>query len=115
MKKLFAVILLSISTAHAASIKNKDLLEACQDDGPAGQNFCYGFIVSAANAAQYYRNLVDIEQKYLNICFPGNITNKDLVSTYTNWVMENPSVFERPAFVGVSTALSIAYSCESEK
>lgn len=108
------LVLLATSVAHGAAIKNKDLLEACEDKGPAGQNFCYGYIVSATNAAQYYRNLVDIQNAYLDVCFPPNVTNRMIVKTYVEWVKKYPSVLEGAAFIGVSTALSSEYSCPEE-
>lgn len=117
MKQLSLAFLLGLmgtSVAHGAAIKNKDLLAACQDKGPAGQNFCYGYIVSATNAAQYYRNLLDTQNVYLNVCFPPNVTNRMIVKTYVDWVKQYPSVLDGAAFVGVSTALSSKYSCPDE-
>ena len=117
MKQLSLAFLLGLmgtTVAYGAAIKNKDLLAACQDKGPAGQNFCYGYIVSATNAAQYYRNLVDTQNVYLNVCFPPNVTNRMIVKTYVDWVKQYPSVLDGAAFVGVSTALSSKYSCPDE-
>lgn len=104
-------LFLSLASLHAEIVTNKDLLAACEDEGAAGQNFCYGFIISAANAAQFYRNMVDTQDTYLDICFSDEISNKQIVDLYKEWVKKNPSLAEAPAFVGVSTSFSSEYSC----
>ncbi len=113
MKKLFAFILISlfVTPLFAESITNKTLLKACKDKAPGPLNFCYGFIIAASNAAQFYRNMVDVQDEYLHICFPSDISNKDIVDLYIAWAEKNPSVADSPAFIGVSTSFSIKYSC----
>ncbi len=98
----------------AESITNQELLKSCKDGSETRQNFCYGFIISAANAAQFYRNIVDTEGAYIDICFPDTASNKDLVDLYIAWAEKNTEAFDGPAFVGVSTSFSTKYSC-SEK
>ncbi|MEB3701740.1 hypothetical protein Bealeia1_00803 [Candidatus Bealeia paramacronuclearis] len=107
-----------LTTCHALqaeSVTNKDLLAACQNPGVASQNFCYGFIVSASNAAQFYRNIMDVEDSYVDICFPENISNQDIVKLYLEWGKKNPSLAQGPAFIGVSTSFSTKYSCPKKK
>ena len=117
MKKYFSLLILCcLSTPLVAlSITNQELLKTCKDNSPGPQNFCYGFIVSAANAAQFYRNIVDIEDGYIDICFPKNISNKEIVDLYIAWVEKNPSVLNSPAFIGVSSSFSTKYSCPPKK
>lgn len=101
------------SLLDAETVTNKDLVAACSDPKPQGQNFCYGFIISAANAAQFYRNIVDVENTYLDICFPEDVSNEEIVRLYLEWAKKNPSLSEAPAFVGVSTSFSAKYSCQN--
>lgn len=116
MKKIFALLLtcLFVTPLFAESITNKALLKACKDKSAGPQNFCYGFIISASNAAQFYRNIVDLQDEYVHICFPENISNKDIVDIYINWADKNPGVADSPAFIGVSTSFSIKYSCATK-
>lgn len=106
------IFCLLASPLTAETVTNKDLVSACSDPSPQGQNFCYGFIMSAANAAQFYRNNVDVEDTYLDICFPEDISNEAIVKLYLAWAKNNPSLLEAPAFVGVSTSFSSKYSCK---
>lgn len=106
------ILILLPLTLSAETISNKDLVSACTDPSPQGQNFCYGFIMSAAHAAQFYRNIVDVEDRYLDICFPEDISNAEIVKLYLAWAQKNPSLMEAPAFVGVSTSFSSKYSCK---
>lgn len=117
MKKFILTIAICFITlpAFGESISNKELVKACKDKKPAAQNFCYGFIISAANGAQFYRNIVDPEDSFLDICFPENISNKEVVAVYLKWIEDNPTVLDTPAFVGVSSALSTKYSCAEAK
>ncbi len=117
MKKYFSLLIICcLSTPlFASSISNQQLLQACKDKAIGPQNFCYGFIISAANAAQFYRNIVDVENEYIDICFPKNLSNKEIVDLYIAWVEKNPSVVNSPAFIGVSTSFSTKYSCPSTK
>ena len=103
------------STLFATSISNKELLKACKEQSVGPQNFCYGFIISAANAAQFYRNIADVEDEYIGICFPKNIANKEIVDLYIAWVEKNPTVVDSPAFIGVSSSFSTKYSCSKKK
>ena len=96
----------------AETVSNKDLTAACLDPSQQGQNFCYGFIISTTNAAQFYRNIVDVEDTYLDICFPEDISNEEIVKLYLEWVRKNPELSASPAFVGVSTSFSSKYSCK---
>jgi hypothetical protein len=100
---------------HAESITNRALLKACKDKTAGPLNFCYGFIIATSNAAQFYRNIVDVQDEYVDICFPTNISNKDLVDLYMSWVEKNPAVIDSPAFIGVSTSFSIKYSCSAKR
>ncbi|HUX78641.1 MAG TPA: Rap1a/Tai family immunity protein [Alphaproteobacteria bacterium] len=119
MKIIFSWIFICSSfPLFATSITNQELVTACKDKSATTQNFCYGFIIGAANAAQFYRNIVDVTDEYIDICFPKEITNKEIVDIYTAWVEKNPSVLSSPAFIGVSTSFSLKYSClpkEKEK
>src|SRR5438093_13428025 len=117
MKKILLSMIncLFASPLFAASITNQELLKACKDKSPSSQNFCYEVIISAANSTQFYRNIVDIEDEYLDICFPDTISNKELVDLYIAWAEKNLSVGAGPAFVGVSSSFSTKYSCEQKK
>jgi hypothetical protein len=99
----------------SASITNEELLKACTDPSPATQNFCYGFVISATNAAQFYRNIVDVEHEFLQICFPKNIANKEIVDIYIAWAEKNMTLAKSPAFVGVSSSFSTKFSCVPNK
>ncbi len=112
---LLITIWLISSPLFGESITNQELLKTCKDKSANSQNFCYGFIISAANAAQFYRNVVDVEQEFIRICFPTNISNKEIVDLYIAWAEKNPSILESPAFIGVSTSFSKRYSCSSVK
>lgn len=117
MKKLFSTALYIFLAAPLCgkNITNQNLLTACKDKSSASQNFCYGFVISAANAAQFYRNIVDAQGEYLDICFPEDIQNKTLVDLYIAWAEKNKSLLNTPAFIGVSTSFSTKYSCNPEK
>ncbi|MBS0271228.1 MAG: hypothetical protein JSR85_01100 [Proteobacteria bacterium] len=97
------------------SITNEELLKTCTDSTPGPHNFCYGFIISAANAAQFYRNIMDAEEGYIDICFPENISNKEIVEIYIAWAKKNLALAKNPAFIGVSSSFSTKYSCKPEK
>ncbi|MBI2706992.1 MAG: hypothetical protein HYX35_01560 [Proteobacteria bacterium] len=79
------------------------------------QNFCYGFVISAATAAQFYRNIVDVEDNYIDICFPENLPNKDLVDLYIAWAEKNTEAADGPAFIGLSSSFSTKYSCPKKE
>jgi hypothetical protein len=117
MKKYFPLLILCLVTTplFGKSITNQELLEACKDKSLELQNFCYGFIISAANAAQFYRNIVDVDHEFIKICFPKNISNKEIVNIFIAWAENNLSVLQSPAFIGVSTSFSKKYSCSGEK
>lgn len=117
MKKYFLLLLTCffISPVLGKSITNKELLSACKNTNPAPQNFCYGFIIATSNAAQFYRNIVDVKDEFVDICFPDDISNKDIVNEYVTWAEKNPSFLGTPAFVGVSTSFSIKYSCKEKE
>ena len=117
MKKVLLLILCGFLTSPlmAESITNQELLTACQDKAIGPQNFCYGFIISAANASQLYRNITDVNDQYIDICFPEDIKNKELVDLYVTWIKKNPSLASGPAFIGVSSSFSIKYSCPPKK
>lgn len=113
MKTFFSLLMTTLFTTplFASNVTNADLLKMCKDKSETSQNFCFGYIVSTANAAQFYRNIVDIEDEYIDICFPEDISNKEIVDLYMDWVQKNPSVLSSPAFIGVSTSFSKKYSC----
>jgi len=117
MKKylLLFTVLFFATPALAKSITNQELLKACKDNAIGPQNFCYGFIIAASNAAQFYRNIVDIQNEYVDICFPENISNKEIVNDYIAWVEKNSSLIYSPAFMGVSSSFSTKYSCPQKK
>lgn len=117
MKKYFLLIAIFLfaTPLFANSITNQELLKACKDKALAPQNFCYGFIIATANAAQFYRNIVDVKDGYIDICFPNNISNKEIVNEYISWIEKNPSLIGGPAFIGVSSSLSTKYSCPQKK
>lgn len=117
MNKFILCVLCACVTSplFAKSITNQELLRACQDKSSAAKNFCYGFVISAANAAQFYRNIVDIEGQYIDICFPEEISNKEIVDLYISWADTHKTVMQSPAFIGVSTSFSTKYSCKPEK
>jgi len=117
MKKYFPFLIFCL-VAHplfGKSITNQELLATCKDKSVESQNFCYGFIISAANAAQFYRNIVDVEHEFIKICFPEHVSNKEIVDIFIAWAEKNLSVLQSPAFVGVSTSFSKKYSCSGEK
>lgn len=116
MKNFFLLLVtcLIATPLFAASITNQELLQLCKDKSPSPQNFCYGYVISAANAAQFYRNIVDVEEEFVNICFPDHISNQQIVDLYIDWVEKNPSVATSPAFIGVSSSFSTKYSCPSK-
>ena len=117
MKKIFLLILSCFLTdaLSAESITNQQLVTSCKDTAIGPQNFCYGFIIAAANAAQFYRNIVDIQDEYIDICFPTNISNQEIVNDYIAWIEKNPSLIDGPAFIGVSSSFSTKYSCPLKK
>lgn len=117
MKKYFIAILFILTSTHlsAETLTNQQLLKTCQSTSRDNQNFCYGFIISAANGAQFYRNMVDVNNAYLDICFPQKIANQDLVTLYIQWCKDHPEFSTGPAFVGVSSSFSIKYSCSKQK
>lgn len=118
MKRFLSLLLMWCCFApplFAKSITNQELMTACKDKTPAPQNFCYGFIIGAANAAQFYRNLVDLQDEYIDICFPENVSNKEMVDLFIAWVEKNPKLSGGPAFIGVSSSFSAKYSCKTEK
>lgn len=118
MKKnllLIATIFLCTTPLLAKSITNQELLKVCKDKAVAPQNFCYGFIIATSNAAQFYRNIVDVQDQYIDICFPNNISNQEIVNDYIEWGTQNPSLIDSPAFMGVSSSFSTKYSCPSKK
>ncbi|MGH8324617.1 MAG: Rap1a/Tai family immunity protein, partial [Steroidobacteraceae bacterium] len=115
MKKIISLLVMCLSSPlFAKSITNQELAQACKDPSAPTQNFCYGFIISAANAAQFYRNIVDVEHEFIKICFPQNLPNKQIVDMFIAWVEKNPSVLNSPAFIGVSTSFSEKYSCKKK-
>lgn len=117
MKKhlLFIALFLFTMPLWAHSITNQELFKSCKDKAVAPQNFCYGFIIATANASEFYRNVIDAVDEYLDICFPKNISNQELVNDYLEWLNRNPSQLDSPAFLGVSSALSTKYSCPQAK
>lgn len=117
MKKFFLLLIIGLITTplFAKSITNQELLSTCKDKSIESQNFCFGFIISAANAAQFYRNIVDVDHEFINICFPENVSNKEIVDIFIAWAEKNLSVLQSPAFIGVSTSFSKKYSCTKEK
>lgn len=117
MKKylLLTATFLFTTPILAKSITNQELLKACQDKSLASQNFCYGFIIAASNAAEFYRNIVDVQDEYVDMCFPKNISNKEIVDIYISWMEKNPSLVGAPAFIGVSSSFSVKYSCPQKK
>jgi hypothetical protein len=117
MKKyllLFAALFIA-TPLFAKSITNKELLKACKDKAIAPQNFCFGFIIASSNAAQFYRNIVDVEDQYIDICFPKQISNQEIVNDYISWMEKNSSLIDDPAFLGVSSSFSTKYSCPPKK
>lgn len=117
MKFLFTPLMacLFASSLCAKSITNQELLKICTDKGEGPQNFCYGFIIGAANAAQFYRNITDTTDQYIDICFPDTISNEDIVNIYVDWAKKNSSVANSSAFLGVSTSFSSKYSCKEKE
>ena len=111
---LFVTLFLTFPL-FAKSVTNQELLKACKDKAVGPQNFCFGFIIASSNAAQFYRNLVDIQDEYIDICFPENISNKEIVNDYIEWIENNPSLINNPAFIGVSSSFSTKYSCPEKK
>lgn len=103
------------SPLYGESVTNQELLVACKDTAPGPQNFCYGFIISAANAAQFYRNIVDVQQQFIDICLPEDISNQEVVDLYTAWAEDHLELAKGPAFLGVTTSFSTKYSCPPEK
>lgn len=87
----------------------------CKESSPSSQSFCYGFIISAANAAQFYRNIVDVEKEYIDICFPDKISNQEITELYIKWAEAHPDLGSGPAFIGVSTSFSTKYSCQNKE
>lgn len=117
MKKLalFLCVVCFVMPLYGDSVTNQELLTACKDKSPATQNFCYGFIISAANAAQFYRNIVDVEQEFIDICLPEQISNQEVVNLYIDWAEKHLDLAKSPAFLGVTTSFSKKYSCPPEQ
>lgn len=111
----FLFFFLMQTPLFGTSITNEELLKACNDTASGPHNFCYGFIISAANAAQFYRNIMDAEEGYLDICFPDTISNKEIVDIYVAWAKKNLALAKNPAFIGVSSSFSTKYSCNPNK
>lgn len=117
MKKfvLFLCVFCFAAPLYGDSVTNQELLLACKDKSPAKQNFCYGFIISAANAAQFYRNIVDVEHEFIDICLPEEISNQEVVDLYIAWAEKHLELAKSPAFIGVTTSFSKKYSCPPEQ
>ncbi|MBX9620562.1 MAG: hypothetical protein K2X28_00785 [Alphaproteobacteria bacterium] len=117
MKKLalFLCIVCFAAPLYGDSVTNQELLAACKDKSSATQNFCYGFIISAANAAQFYRNIVDVEQEFIDICLPEKVSNQEVVDLYISWAEKHLDLAKGPAFLGVTTSFSQKYSCPPEQ
>lgn len=113
LKRLGLIItLLSVAPLQATTeTTNKGLIQACQSNRTEDKNFCYGFMMGVAGGAQYYRNLVDANDTYMDICFPETLTNQQITEVYLAWIKDNPALINDSAFVGVTTALSIKFSC----
>lgn len=113
MKKFLLgfITFFTLTPLYGSSITNEELLAACKDTSLATRNFCFGFIISAANAAQFYRNIVDVEEQFIDICLPDGITNQEIVSLYTTWAQAHPELGKSAAFLGVTTSFSKKYSC----
>lgn len=118
MKKtsILSFALLCLTTnLFANSLTNQSLVKSCKDPAAGPQNYCYGFIIAAANGANFYRNIADVNDEFIDICLPKDLLPKDLVAEYIQWVEQNPSEIETPAFVGVTTSFSRKYSCPPPK
>ncbi len=107
--------LLSSMPAWSGSITNAELLTKCKEKSESSLHFCYGFIIGTANGAQFYRNIVDVNDEYIDICFPDNISNKEIVDDYIEWAESHSDLASGPAFIGVSTSFSRKYSCPSNE
>ncbi len=108
---LTALFLSSAPLMAATETTNKGLIQACQSSRMEDKNFCFGFVMGVAGGAQYYRNLVDANDTYMDICFPETLTNQQITEVYLAWIKDNPALINDSAFVGVTTALSIKFSC----
>jgi len=117
MKKLILFIAMCLlpTGLFSKGITNQELLKVCKDQRAGPQNFCYGFIIATTNAAEFYRNIVDVQDEYVDICFPKDVSNKEIVDIYIKWIEKNPSLRDSPAFIGVSASFSTKYSCPQKK
>lgn len=111
LRLLVAAFLLNAFPLMAAPTTNKGLVETCSSPRIEDKNFCFGFMMGVAGGAQYYRNIVDATDTYMDICLPETLTNQEIMNLYLEWAKQNPTLINDSAFIGVTTALSIKYSC----
>ena len=100
-----------ITPSYGDALTVGALLKTCEDPAQEQQSFCYGFIISATNAGQFYRNLVDTQDSFVDICFPSTISNKEVVDLFVVWAKKNKKLHDMAAFIGATTSFSTKYSC----
>ncbi|MGL4427124.1 MAG: hypothetical protein ACRCUQ_05165 [Alphaproteobacteria bacterium] len=115
LKFLSAAIFFQTISASYAGLSNQDLLKCCQSPSFEQKALCAAVLENTAQSIIFYRNLLDRQDVYLNVCFPENLSSDDLITTYIGWIKERPGLLSDAAFLGATSALSTAYSCKKNK
>ncbi|MGL4825532.1 MAG: hypothetical protein ACRC4G_04990 [Alphaproteobacteria bacterium] len=114
MKFFSAAIFFHGISASYAGLSNQDLLKCCQSHSLDQKALCAAVLENTAQSIIFYRNLLDRQDVYLNVCFPENLSTDDLITTYIGWIKERPGLLSDAAFLGATSALSTAYSCKNK-
>jgi hypothetical protein len=112
----FSVTLFSLFPREGqAGLSNQDLLKCCQSSSLEKKALCAAVLENTAQSIVFYRNLLDREDVYLDVCFPETLTTDDLIATYIAWIKERHELLQDAAFLGATSALSTAYSCKKKE
>ena len=122
----------AIAQDHGLVVGNS-LHDACTDDptDPSGVKdaFCVGYVIGVVEAARWGvfisllvtsegSDQIDTEAVnsfadfVLNICFPSNANNGQIVDVVRQYLIDNPAVRHEPARGLITTALSEAFPCQ---
>lgn len=110
-----AIIFFQIVKSSYAGLSNRDLLKCCQSRAIEQKALCAAVLENTAQSIIFYRNLLDRQDVYLDVCFPEDLSTDDLIATYVAWIKENPGLLSDISFLGATSALSTAYSCKKNE
>ncbi|MGL5784524.1 MAG: hypothetical protein ACRCYZ_03540 [Alphaproteobacteria bacterium] len=110
----FFIFFQLINTSYAG-LSNQDLLKCCESDSIEKKALCAAVLENTAQSIIFYRNLLDRQDVYLDVCFPKDLSTDDLIATYIRWIKGNPSLLSDVAFLGATSALSTTYSCKKNE